>query len=515
MVQTAEWPGDATPTKTDATVAIVGFGPTGAVLAGLLGAANIDVIVIEHSVDVFPLPRAAHIDHTGLRSLQALGCLDDLLPGMIDNPGLDFVAADGSVLMQIPSDQRSVSGLPTSMYFHQPVFDRAIRANVAKRSSVRILTGTTLVSCTQDSDGVLLDVMRDGVSRQIRAAWLVGCDGATSTVREGAGITLEDLNFDEQWLVVDLVLDRPMAALPTRALAVCDPARPTTLIPMPGHRFRFEFMLLPGEDPAVMQRESVVLGELLTPWISGSGASVERAAVYAFHGLLAQSWRTGRVLLAGDAAHQMPPFLGQGMNSGIRDAANLAWKLEHVLTKQAPPELLDTYAIERRAHVRSIIEAAVEFGRLICVLDPAEAERRNRWLLESGFSPRDRARFRLPRLMPGPLIHESGGELFPQPAGKPGERFDDLMGRRFAVLHRSGSSTGPALDWWQEQGAFVAGLDKIPDNGWIHDWLDAHQADSVIVRPDRYVLFAGRTLAALSSAVNRLLSAAEPVSPAP
>lgn len=500
----------------DADVAIVGFGPTGAVLAGLLGGRGINVIVIERSDDVFPLPRAAHIDHTGLRTLQELGCLDEMLPAMISNPGLDFVAADGSILMQIPSDQPSVSGLPTSMYFHQPMFDRTVRATAAKRPTVQTLTGASLVSFTEQDDGVILDVLEGGTVRQVRASWLVGCDGATSTVRELAGISLEDLAFDEQWLVVDILLDRPMSHLPTHALAVCDPSRPTTVIPMPGRRFRFEFMLLPGEDPAGMQREDVVLGRLLKPWIPDGGASLERAAVYAFHGLLADSWRDGRILLSGDAAHQMPPFLGQGMNSGIRDAANLAWKLDHVICKGAPVELLDTYAEERRAHVRSIIAAAVDFGRLVCVLDPAEAERRDREILESGFSPRERARFRLPRLAPGSLIHQSGGELFPQPMATAGSRFDDVIGRRFAVLYRSEASIGPAFSWWKDHlGAFVGALDEIPASEWIREWLDAHHADVVVVRPDRYVMYAGKTLDALPTAVNRLLwTAAESVTSA-
>jgi 3-(3-hydroxy-phenyl)propionate hydroxylase len=491
----------------DADVAIVGFGPAGATLAGLLGGRGVRVVVIERSADVFPLPRAAHIDHTGLRALQELGCLEALLPTMIFNSGLDFVSPSGQVILRIPSDQPSVSGLPTSMYFHQPNFDRTVRATAAAHPTVEVQLGASVVGLRQDADAVELEVEDEGGRRTVRAGWAVGADGATSTVRTLLGIELEDLEFDERWLVVDIVLERRVDTLPDHALAVGDPRRPLTLIPMPGPRFRFEFMLLPGDDLAEIQRPEVVLEQLLAEWIPPGAAAVERAAVYAFHGLVATEWRRGRVLLCGDAAHQMPPFLGQGMNSGIRDATNLAWKLALVTGGTAPEPLLDTYQDERRPHVKTIIAAAVQFGELVCVTDPEAARRRDAELLGRGLTPVERARFRLPRLTPGRLIDVTGGELFPQPPGAP-PRLDDRLGHDVAIVARDGVEVG----WIGDDGsvtrpAHCFRLSAIDPDRSLRDWMDARRADVVVVRPDRYVAYAGTTIAEAPPLVRELLAA--------
>lgn len=186
--------------------------------------------------------------------------------------------------------------------------------------------------------------------------------------------------------MVDMLINDADSGLPEFALQVCDPARPHTLVPMPAPRFRFEFMLLPGEDPVAMQTPEAV-AELTAGWLPAGAATVERSAVYTFHGLITTRWRSGRVLLAGDAAHQTPPFLGQGMCSGMRDAANLAWKL-HAVLRGADEALLDTYQQEREPAVRSIVQAAVDFGRIICTLDPAQAAARDEAMLAAGVGRR-------------------------------------------------------------------------------------------------------------------------------
>ena len=495
-------------------VAIVGYGPVGAALAGLLGRRGLSVAVFDREVDVFPLPRAAHIDHQGLRCLQELGCLDEVLPSMRLNAGMDFVTKDLEVLMRVPGSSSSRSGLPASMYFHQPGFDRAIRTAVEQQPSVTTFLGCEVTGLEQGSDGVtLVAVDRDRVDHRVTASWVVGCDGARSTVRPLVEIGLDDLGFDEDWLVVDTVLSRPVAALPDRALQVCDPARPHTVLPMPGQRYRFELMLLPGENPAAMQGDAVVK-QLLARWLSPDMIEVERQAVYRFHGLVARSWRSGRVLLAGDAAHQMPPFLGQGMCSGLRDATNLAWKLDHVLRRGGPESLVDSYEIERKPHVRSIIEAAVSFGRIICVLDQHEAAERDRVMLADPTPPESRRPFALPHLTPGRLVLDNGGELFVQPEPVRSEaRFDDLIGQRFLVLGRTVAALGDTGPWWANRiGALVTTLADVPDpDGSLQRWFDDHAADVVVVRPDRYVLAAGGSLDSITDAVRpQLLEESSP-----
>ena len=493
----------------DADVAIVGLGPVGAALAGLLGRRGISVIAIDRDRDVYSLPRAAHIDHQSLRLLQELRCLDDLMPHMIRNPGLDFMTADGEILLRIPADQSSVSGLPASMYFHQPPFDRRLRGVAGSLPSVDLRLGAEMVAIEAFTDHVRLEVVGGTGRSEIRARWVVGCDGASSSVREATGIPMTSFGFDENWVVVDLILKRPIASLPDRALNICDPARPATAIPIPSGRFRFEVMVLPGEDAAELQRPRNVL-PLLAKWVPQDAVEVERSAVYAFHGLLAEAWRVGRILVAGDAAHQMPPFLGQGMNSGLRDAANLAWKISMVIRGEAEEAILDTYELERSPHVARIIAAAIDYGRLTCTIDPqAAAERDRRWR-EDRRSVTDRLPFSLPVLDQGPLVLEGGGELFVQPPiPDPAGRLDDVVGQRFLVVGRNDKSFGATRDWWVDvAGALVATIDELRDPlDDLERWMDRHSADVVVVRPDRYVLGAGLALDDITRRVSHFFRA--------
>src|SRR5579863_9424781 len=471
-------------------VLVVGFGPVGAVLAGLLGQRGLEVLVLERDYQVFPLPRAAHVDHTGLRTWQELGLLDRLLPAMQPNLGLDFLTAGGDLLARIPGDQTSASGLPTSMYFFQPALDSAVRAAVTALPSATVRLGTEVTGLASADDHVT--VAAAGPDGEVSAKWVVACDGAASRIRDQIGFDVEDLHFEEPWLVVDLVLDGERAQS-GRAICLCDPARPTYSIPMPAGRHRFEFRLMDGDDPATMLQPSRI-SELVAAWFPDRPFELERVAIYTFHGLVARNWRHQRVLLAGDAAHQMPPFLGQGMCSGLRDAANLAWKLDRVVRGGVPDDLLNTYAEERRAHVRSVVESAVRIGRLICTVDTDEAAERDVRMLSDSRPPSQRIAFTLPALRAGSLVRENGGDLFIQPAGADG-RLDDVIGARFAVLARSPELIGPGpADWWRDRiGAFVAAVGQLaPAHAkGVLAWLDSHDSDIVVVRPDRYVLWAG------------------------
>jgi 3-(3-hydroxy-phenyl)propionate hydroxylase len=534
-------------------VLVAGFGPVGAALAGLLGKRGLTVLVLERDHEVFPLPRAAHVDHTGLRTWQELGLLDRLLPAMQANLGLDFLTAHGELLARIPGDQSSASGLPTSMYFFQPALDRTVREAVAAMPSVTVRLGAEVTGLVSAGDHVRVTAaVPGGEPLEVTAKWVVACDGAASRIRDQIGFDVEDLHFEEPWLVVDLVLDAPppepgqasaappepgqasaappepgqasaappepgqaSAAPPEpgRAICLCDPRRPTYSIPMPARRHRFEFRLMDGDDPDVILRPSRIR-DLVTPWFPDRPFEIERTAIYTFHGLGARNWRHRRVFLAGDAAHQMPPFLGQGMCSGLRDAANLAWKLDLVIRGGAPDDLLNTYEEERRAHVRSVVESAVRIGRLICTIDPAEAAERDRRMLADTRPPSQRIAFTLPALRPGSLVRENGGDLFVQPAGADG-RLDDFIGSRFAVLARTAAQIGPApagpgpADWWRDRmGAFVAAAGQLPPAHAkaVLSWLDSHDSDVVVVRPDRYVLWAGPDLDDVTRKISGLLA---------
>jgi len=331
-------------------------------------------------------------------------------------------------------------------------------------------------------------------SATLTARYVVGCDGASSRVREAIGGALFDYRFDEPWLVIDAKVRDPRR-VPKVNLQICDPARPTTCVLMGPGRHRWEFMLLPGETSDQVLDEAFIRG-LLASWDCDEGIEIDRKAVYRFHGLVAETWRAGRVFLAGDAAHQMPPFAGQGLCSGLRDAANLAWKLEAALKHGAADELLDTYQLEREPHVRGYIELAIGMGLVVCALDPAIAAQRDAGMIsarEAGVSP-------LPPAGDRPLASgviypgaPAAGTLFPQPwidCGGARHRLDDVLGRGAWLIVAGRSPPAPTA----VTPLIVISLEN-PRLAAFHaplsTWLADHDAEAVLVRPDRYVFGAG------------------------
>jgi len=451
------------PAKVD--VAIVGYGPVGAVLANLLGQAGLDVVVVEPTLDVYHLPRAAHFDDEAMRVFQGIGLAEAVLPHTTPVLGMDFVTADGEVLFGFSSEDRPKRhGWEAGYMFHQPGLERTLREGVERFPAVEVRLGHEVVGLTQTGDVVTLAVreLATGTDTGVRARYAVGCDGARSFVRRALGIDLDDQGFDQPWLVVDTLLrDDATCSLPERVLQICDPARPATFVPNAGRHRRWELMAM-GETPEELL-EPATIARLLAPWVTvGRDVDIERAAVYSFHALLATEWRRGRVLLAGDAAHQMPPFLGQGMCSGIRDAANLAWKLAMVLDGRASDQLLDTYQPEREPHVRAITELAVTLGGILQTTDTEVAKARDEgFRTGGGHGPPEAA---LPPLGGDLWFGESPGvgRPFPQPTCGA----DDELGAGWAAV-------GPLAD--------RSGIEAIGGRA-------VHRADgpTTVVRPDRY-----------------------------
>jgi 3-(3-hydroxy-phenyl)propionate hydroxylase len=395
------------------------------------------------------------------------------------------------------------------MYFHQPTFDGELRRTAASYPTVELELGSEVIAMRERPGAVELTVNGGDGRRIVTAEWVVGCDGATSTIRQLAGIESESFGFEEQWLIFDLKLHDPPPPLPREAIQVCDPRRPHTELPMPDNHYRFEFMLMPGERADERLGSVVAQAEMLSPLIPPGTFEIERTATYTFQGQVARRWRLGRMLLAGDAAHLMPPFLGQGMCSGIRDAVNLAWKLDAAVCGTAPDALLDTYEQERRPHVAKIIRAAVNFGRIICATDPDVVATRDRKFLADPRPIDSRFQFRLPRLGASPLVLEGGGELFPQPAAAPGSRLDDWIGSHFLVLAAERSHLGLSAAWWEAAGARVAALHEIPDaSDSVARWLQRSGQPVAIVRPDRYVAATTADLGQLTERLRPLLGTA-------
>jgi 3-(3-hydroxy-phenyl)propionate hydroxylase len=316
-------------------VVIVGAGPTGLMLANLLGMQGVEALVIERNTSTVGEPRAVTIDDESLRTVQATGLITDVLPHVVQGYGVHYHSWRGKVFARI-EPQAMEHGFPKRNAFRQQVLVGQLRDGLQRFAGSDIWFGHELVKFRDDGDkgnGVQLELRHGGETRHLRCDWLVACDGGRSSVREQLGIQLTGSTYDEKWLIVDL-LERNSAFRHTRTY--CDPARPAIRLPGPDGTLRYEFMLHEGEDPDEMLDEARVRGWIHAREPADARLPITRKVVYAFHARVASRWKAGRVLLAGDAAHLTPPFAGQGMNSGVRDAANLAWKLAAVVQGRLP-----------------------------------------------------------------------------------------------------------------------------------------------------------------------------------
>ena len=493
--------------KTD--VLIAGYGPTGATLAAFLGLYGVRAIAIDKEREVYRQPRAAHFDHEIMRVWQRLGIAEQVTPHTRLIESYEFRSGGDEILMRF-----RLAGLPTpsgwapSYMFHQPAIEAALRERVAKFSNIDVRLGTSIVAIEQnDASGVVARIADgDGKETRVQARFLVGADGGGSPVRRMIDGELFDYGFDEPWLVIDTVV-KDEDGLPPFALQLCDPKRPITVMPMSPLRRRWEFMLLPGETPERVLDDGFIQS-MLAPWVRTGQAEVVRKAVYRFHALVAKQWRNQSVLLAGDAAHQMPPFMGQGMCSGIRDADSLAWRLASVVRGEASPALLDSYQEEREPHVRSIIDAAIFMGRVVCTLDPSAAAERDKGMLAQRAAhgraddppPPPMETLKSGCLMPG----ARAGHLFPQAmqactsSGVCG-RLDDLLGPGFWLITREPSAE---IDWPVRVKTVVLDDEVSDESGRLNEWLEATGAPAVLVRPDRYVFGTGEPQA-LAEALRR------------
>lgn len=369
-------------------VIIVGCGPVGVTAAHLLGHRGLSVLAIERDLVPYNLPRAVHMDHEIMRIFQSAGLSDLLLPLMTMPEGSVHFGTDGAPIRPFRRIVRTNRlGWASDYFFYQPDLERTLRDALRDRPTVRLELGHSLEQLSQDGDEVTIcGTAPDGPFRA-KCHHLLACDGGRSSVRKLLEVDLVDLGFDEPWIVVDAVVEGEVrmpafSGLPDDVdvqkvmFILGNPSRPTTYVPSSGQHRRWEFMLLPEESPEHVARPEMV-DELLAPWLQGERYTLIRSAVYRFHSLLAERWRVGRVLLLGDAAHQTPPFFGQGLCHGIRDAANLAWKLDLIRRGRSKQELLSSYELERLPHARQVIETAIRTGRYICTLDPEAARRRD------------------------------------------------------------------------------------------------------------------------------------------
>ena len=454
-------------TAYDCDVCVVGLGPTGLTMAHLLAARGLTVTVLEREPEFYGMARAVYTDDECLRILQHAGVADEVHADMLVDLPVQWVKADGSLLAQFREPRRP-NGWPVSNFFYQPLFENVLERRLSERPEVAIRRGRSVAGFVQDSDGVtVIHAASRGAGygraelrlaadppEQLRARYLVACDGGRSTVRTALGVEMSGTRFPQRWLVIDLQAKEgvePFAHLPYFDF-VCDPALPTVSCPQPDRRHRFEFMLTDADSTAEFE-EVETAHRLLSRYVDVDQLTITRQLVYTFNALLAETWRHGRVFLAGDAAHMTPQFIGQGMNAGLRDAENLSWKLADVILRGAADTLLDTYESERKPHAQAMIQLSVLNKDVVSTGRPAAIRARDwgigaatrvpglrSYIGEAKFKPKPRYRqgtyAGLPRRWRG--LRGVEGALMPQiplrsMAGRPA-RLDDALSQQWAVL---------------------------------------------------------------------------------
>lgn len=493
-------------------VIVIGLGPVGITLASLLCHRGLRVLAVDAAQHVYDMPRAIGLDHEVMRVFQQMGVADALTDAVGEYRPSEYRTADGEVIRRFESQPPPYPlSWPPYLTFLQPSLERTLRAHGGSLESLELRFGAeaSAIAKLHDNPCVKLLDKATGETRAESARFVVGCDGGNSFVRRCLGIELDDLAFDEPWLVVDILLkDGASPVLPDVNVQYCDPKRPHTFVICPQKLRRWEFMVMPGEDPADMARPATVW-RLLEPWLNRDQANLWRAATYRFHALVARRWREGNVFLAGDACHMTPPFLAQGMVQGIKDAANLAWKIASVCNG-ASARLLDTYEVERRPHVIEVIDITKDLGRVICELDPDRVDKRNarmRAAMAAGEGVTVRQSL-FPPLRGGALFEAAGpasavGTPAPQPWVRHGgqtTRLDDLTGANFRILalhsfvvdqHNSGRASSLGVPIHRIAQVKDAAADApVEQDGVFFNWMSTHNLQAILVRPD-HVVFAG------------------------
>lgn len=513
----------------DTDIAIVGAGPVGTLLAILLGKEGKRVALVERWPTIYDRPRAVTMDHEVARILATFGidCNND--PAIQYHEELYYWKNAELEDLQIV-DWKSVSSSAwrVTYWFNQPELETRLLAIAAEIPSIQLHRGWEAISVVQDESGVTVECQEteeingpDGQRRSLRATYLVGCDGANSFVRDQLDIHVVDKGYFFDWLILDMIPADDYKVSPAQ-WQLCDPKRPTTLVPGGPGRRRWEFMVLPGESTEEMAKAASAW-RLLEPWgLNPSNATLERSAVYRFQARWAEQWRVGRCAIAGDAAHLMPPFAGEGMCAGFRDAVALGWRLNAIIEGKLDDTVLDSYESERIHHAKHYIDFSQQLGNIICITDSAEAAERDA-SMKAELAARNHEPITgdLVHLGPGLWCEEcvGAGELstqgFVEVDGKR-DRFDQLMGQGWMVV---GLNADPAEALSKEQlvtlnalsgrtvtiGTVGSDCDAVDVDGTYAAWLAAIDSTYFILRPDFYLAATAKTAADIGGRFQQIL----------
>jgi 3-(3-hydroxy-phenyl)propionate hydroxylase len=497
--------------KQHVPVVIIGAGPTGVSAATLLAQYGIECLVLDRWQDVYPQPRAVHMDDEVRRIISRLGIAEEFTAISRPGHGLRLLDPDMHVLAEFQRDT-STNGFAQANMFDQPELESLLRANLKKYPGVQLRGNSEVSSVSQDDTAGLTVEFTDRISGEqhtVTADYVLGCDGANSAVRSSIGSSMHDLKFQQRWLVIDVTTTARLAQW-EGTQQVCDPVRAATYMRIGETRYRWEFQLLDGETASDYQTIADLRG-LIGPWVQGISTqdlALVRAAEYTFQAQVADRWRDRNVFILGDAAHLTPPFIGQGMGAGIRDAMNLAWKLAGVLNGDLSATVLDSYEQERKPHAHKLIRRALAMGRAMTAggglgnLIRAVIVPRIRHipgmrssLVNSGTPPLSRSAL----VSKKRRRHQLAGTLCPNPELAPGVRFDDIAGNGFALV----TTSTPSKDFRDDVSRHGATVVIAQPGSELGGWLRRGRAAGAIVRPDRTVMLAAYRLGPLCAALPR------------
>jgi 3-(3-hydroxy-phenyl)propionate hydroxylase len=481
-------------------VAVIGYGPTGATAANILGKLGLKVLVIERDKDVYGRARAISTDEEVMRVWQSVGLADRLAQDMLPDRPLMFVDAGCAEFIEMKVKPRG-AGHPPQQFLYQPAVDHALRDGVARFPNVEVLLEHECLRVVPKSDEVelMLADLRTDTFKRFRAGYVIAADGGSSPTRGQLGVGYSGRTYAERWVVIDTKVLQEWDAH-DRLRFHCNPDRPTVDCPTPLGHHRWEYPARVGEDDEKLLREEEVWKVLGDQGITPEHVKILRAVIYSHHVRVADRWRVGRIFLVGDAAHAMPPWIGQGMSAGVRDAANLCWKLAAVINGQAPDSLLDSYEAERKPHVTEVTRRACLVGRIITERNKGVAAMRNHTVRLLTRVPGVTTLLQKLLWIPDARYDEgffaSGGHRavgwqIPQPwvTDRAGGtvRLDDLLDRQWTILH-TGTPPGGAHAW-TELGVRTLRISEPT----LNRWLQGKKAAAVVLRPDGFIYAAAES----------------------
>ena len=465
-------------------VTIVGLGPAGGTLANLLAMHDFSILILDREKSFYPLPRAVHFDDEIMRVFQTIGITKEFLKHTIINKGTKFVNSKDKVILDWPRPKKITdNGWYPSYRFHQPDLEKKLRKKLKNYKKVLIEQNSEVKKIQNSKNHVDITYLNINNHKEylLRSKYVIGCDGANSITRKQMKTKMDNLGFTQKWAVVDLILKKKKNNLPDRTIQYSNPKQPATYCRNVGRRRRWEFAIKKNQSDKKVLSDNYIWN-FLKPWLNKSEAIIERKTIYTFESAIARKWRKGRIFLAGDAAHLMPPFMGQGMCAGIRDASNLAWKIANCIRNKYDETLLNTYQSERSLNVKEYIETTMRMGEFVNAVESIQITD-NIKSDNKGIKSMQSIKPKLGKGL-GNLKDKNRGKTFPQFKLKNNKTLDDHFSKKGMIILSSEIKHKNLKNY---------SLLKAKNLSNVSKYLKNINSKAILVRPDRFILASARS----------------------